>query len=130
MAATVALCFTSSAFAQENAGGSSAISSAFGDLDKPKIVVGAVGVGILAAIVANNRGSSTPVPTPGPDPDPDPDPGPDPDPDPTCAGEDPLVDGICTGTTTTVTVTASGTGTATGTSTITNTVTFTYLPTI
>jgi hypothetical protein len=44
----------------------------------------------------------------------------------TCSGSDPLVSGVCTGTTTTVTVT----GTGTMTSTITVPVTFTYLPTL
>jgi hypothetical protein len=44
----------------------------------------------------------------------------------TCSGSDPLVSGVCTGTTTTVTVT----GTGTMTSTVTVPVTFTYLPTL
>jgi hypothetical protein len=51
---------------------------------------------------------------------------------PSCNGNDPLVDGVCTGTTTTVTGTITGTGTGTGTmtSTITVPVTFTYLPSL
>ena len=113
IAATVALCFAGSSVAQENAGGVNASDSAFGNIDKEKIVVGAVGVGILAALVANNRGNVKAVP-PGP--------GPDPDPEPTCSGSDPLVDGVCTGTTTTVTVS--------GTMTVNVPVTFTYLPTL
>jgi hypothetical protein len=66
-------------------------------------------------VVSNNRGSTTSV-EPGPGPGPGPGPV-----DPTCNGSDPLVDGVCTGTTTTVTV--SGTGTTTVP------VTFTYMPT-
>jgi hypothetical protein len=45
---------------------------------------------------------------------------------PTCSGNDPLVSGVCTGTTTTLTSTVTGTMT----STITVPVTFTYLPTL
>ncbi|WP_420934467.1 hypothetical protein ACOJR9_00335 [Alteromonas sp. A081] len=47
---------------------------------------------------------------------------------PTCEGSDPLVDGVCVGTTNTVTVTTSGTTTAT--TTVTVPVTFTYAPTV
>jgi hypothetical protein len=115
MVATAALCFAGSSFAQENAGGDSASSSAFGDMNKEKIVAGAVAVGVLGAMVANNRGNAKPVVIVDPPPV-----------DPTCSGSDPLVDGVCTGTTTTVTV--SGTGT--GTTTVTVPVTFTYLPTV
>jgi hypothetical protein len=111
MAATAALCFAGSSFAQENAGGDSASSSAFGDMNKETIVAGVVAVGVLGAMVANNRGDSKPVVIIDPPPV-----------DPTCSGSDPLVDGVCTGTTTTVTV--SGTGTTTVP------VTFTYLPTV
>jgi hypothetical protein len=110
MAATAAICFAGSSFAQENAGGDSASSSAFGDMNKETIVAGVVAVGVLGAMVANNRGDSKPVVII------------EPPPDPTCSGSDPLVDGVCTGTTTTVTV--SGTGTTTVP------VTFTYLPTV
>ena len=112
MVATAALCFAGSSFAQENAGGDSASSSAFGDMNKEKIVAGVVAVGVLGAMVSNNRGNAKIEPGPGPGPGPD----------PTCSGSDPLVDGVCTGTTTTVTV--SGTGTTTVP------VTFTYLPTV
>jgi hypothetical protein len=113
IAAAAALCFASSSFAQENAGGDSASSSAFGDMNKETIVAGVVAVGVLGAMVANNRGNAKVddivviI-------------------DPTCSGSDPLVDGVCTGTTTTVTVT----GTGTGTTTLTVPVTFTYLPTV
>jgi hypothetical protein len=69
----------------------------------------------LVGINSNSKGTITPVVViPGPEP--------------TCNGSDPLVDGVCTGTTTTVTVTGTGTGTSTGTVTVP--VTFTYLPTL
>jgi len=119
MAATAALCFASGSFAQENAGGDSAFTTALGSINKPIIVAGAVGLGVLGAVVANNRGTAKLVPVEPPVEPPV-------DPDPACSGSDPLVDGICTGTTTTVTVTASGTGTTT----VTVPVTFTYLPTV
>ena len=108
IAATAALCFASSSFAQENAGGQAASNSAFGDMNKETIIAGAVGVGILAAMIANNRGQTKA--------------GPGPEPEPTCDGSDPLVDGVCTGTTTTVTLS--------GTTTINVPVTFTYLPSL
>ena len=79
-----------------------------------KVVTGAVLVGIGAAVINNNRSDSPGV---GPDPGPV---------DPTCEGGDPLVDGVCVGTTNTVTVTTSGTVTKT----ITVPVTFTYAPTV
>jgi len=109
MAAAASLCFAGSSFAQENSGGEAASSSAFGDMNKEKIVAGVVGVGILGAMIANNRGSTKTVIN-------------GPDPEPTCDGSDPLVDGVCTGTTTTVTIS--------GTTTINVPVTFTYLPTL
>lgn len=77
-----------------------------------KVVTGAVLVAIGAAVINNNRSDS---PGDGPDPV-----------DPTCEGDDPLVDGVCVGTTNTVTVTTSGTVTKT----ITVPVTFTYAPTV
>ena len=79
-----------------------------------KVVTGAVLVGIGAAVINNNRSDSPGV---GPDPGPV---------DPTCEGDDPLVDGVCVGTTNTVTVTTSGTVTKT----ITVPFTFTYAPTV
>lgn len=132
IAATAALCFASGSFAEETAGGTTAFDSAFGDISKPVIVAGSVGLGILGAVIANNRGSSTITTLVCGD-------GEtlingvcvsdeDPEPDPTCNGSDPLVDGICTGTSTTVTVTGTGTGTMT--TTITVPVTFTYVPTV
>lgn len=115
MAATVALCFAGNAFAQETAGGNTASDSAYGDVDKSTVAAGVVGLAIVGAVIANNRGNAkvAPVVTPPPI-------------DPTCNGSDPLVDGVCVGTTSTVTVT----GTGTMTSTITVPVTFTYAPTV
>ena len=110
--AAAALCFAGNSFAQENPGGADASGSALGAVTTPVIVGTTVGLGVLAAMVSNNRGNSKIEPGPGPGPDPD----------PTCSGSDPLVDGVCTGTTTTVTV--SGTGTTTVP------VTFTYMPTV
>jgi hypothetical protein len=107
IAATAALCFASSSFAQENAGGEAASNSAFGEMNKETIIAGVVGVGILGAMIANNRGNSKTVII---------------EETPTCDGSDPLVNGVCTGTTNTVTV--SGTGTTFVP------VTFTYLPTL
>ncbi|WP_340678574.1 hypothetical protein [Paraglaciecola sp.] len=92
--------------AQENAGGAASSSSAFGDLDKNTIIVAAVATGIIVAAIANSNGNVKGSPTQEPE----------------CDGNDPLVDGICTGTTTTVTVS--------GTTTINVPVTFTYFPTI
>jgi len=119
MAATAALCFAGGSFALENAGGDSAFTTALGSVNKPIILAGAAGLGVLGAVVANNRGTAKLVPVVTPVEPPV-------EPDPACSGSDPLVDGICTGTTTTVTVTASGTGTTT----VTVPVTFTYLPTV
>ena len=76
-----------------------------------KVVTGAVVVAVAAAVINNNRSNSSG----GPGPD-----------TPTCEGDDPLVDGVCVGTTNTVTVTTSGTGT----NAITVPVTFTYAPTV
>lgn len=115
LAATAALCFASGSFAQENAGGNTASNAASGDMKKEMIVGGVFGVGILAALVANNRGTVKATPPIEPPPV-----------DPTCNGSDPLVDGVCVGTTSTVTVT----GTGTMTSTVTVPVTFTYAPTV
>lgn len=80
------------------------------------VATGAITIGLAAAIVNNNRSDSPGV---GPEPDPV---------VPTCEGDDPLVDGVCVGTTNTVTVTTSGTSTVT--KTITVPVTFTYAPTV
>jgi len=125
--ATAALCFAGSSVAVENATGAGAGASTVGAITTPIIVGTAVGLGIAGAVVANGSGTSIVVTcTDGQtlvngicqdDEVP---------PEPTCDGSDPLVDGVCTGTTTTVTVT----GTGTMTSTITVPVTFTYVPTL
>ncbi|MCF2948423.1 hypothetical protein L0668_09920 [Paraglaciecola aquimarina] len=129
IAAVAALCFASNSFSQENAGGAGASNSASGNVDEPKIVAGAVGITLLAAMIANNRGSTTVIVPPD---------GckvgeiivdgvcVEPPVDPECNGSDPLVDGVCIGTDTTTTVT----GTGTNTRTIEVNTTFTYLPTI
>jgi hypothetical protein len=111
MAATAALCFAGGSFAQENQGGDSASKSAFGDMKTADIAGTVVALGVIGGLASNTSGGSTPAVEPGPTPEPG----------PTCSGSDPLVDGVCTGTTTTVTV--SGTGT------VTVPVTFTYTPT-
>jgi len=111
LAATAALCFAGASFAQENAGGDSASSSAFGDINKEDIVAAGVGLGVLGAMAANNRGSSTP--------------GPGPDPDPTCGAGEELVDGECVPVTPTTTLTTTVTATNTVTNTVTTPVTVT-----
>jgi hypothetical protein len=102
---------------------------AIGGIATGTVVAGAIAAGVLAAVVSNNR-SDSPVDCPT---------GQtlvngvcttDPDPEPTCNGADPLVGGVCVGTTSTVTVTGSGTGTGTVTGTITVPVTFTYAPSV
>jgi len=97
--------------AQEGEGGTG--SGGFGGVTGGMVATGAVGVGILAAVVNNN---SADAPGTGGD-----EPG-----QPTCEGNDQIVDGVCVGTTNTVTVTTSGTVTQT----ITVPVTFTYAPTV
>jgi hypothetical protein len=120
IAASVALCFASSSFAVEKAGSTSTITSTLtstiGTLTAPVVVGGVAALTVLAGMNSNVKGTITPVIVID-------DPA---DPDPTCNGSDPLVDGVCTGTTTTVTVT----GTGTTTSTLTVPVTFTYAPTL
>lgn len=110
--------------AQDKAGGNDAAGFAMGDLSGTTIAAGAVVAGVALAVVSNNRGSAGLAPGPGPGP------GPGPDPDPQCNGDDPLVDGVCIGTTLTNTLSVSGTGTATATTTITVPVTFTYAPSL
>ena len=112
--ATAALCFAGNAFSQENAGGVDAVSTAFGDVNGPQIVVAAVGVGVAASIVANNRGNSKEII--------DEPPGPGPEPEPECGAGEELVDGVCVPVTTTTTVTT------TVTNTVTNAVTNTIAP--
>jgi hypothetical protein len=112
MAATVALCFVCNAFAADVAGGESSLDSTLGGIGAPDIAAGVVGLTIAGAIVANNTGKAKAGPIISVDP--------------TCSGSDPLVDGVCVGTTSTVTVT--GTGTMTSTTTVP--VTFTYTPSV
>jgi hypothetical protein len=114
---------TGSAGAGSGASAAGSGLGAIGGIATGTIVAGAIAAGVLAAVVSNNR-SDSPVDCP------------------TgqtlvngtcqanqtlqCEGSDPLVGGVCTGTTSTVTV--SGTGTMT--STVTVPVTFTYAPTL
>ena len=93
--------------AQDNEGGTSGNGGVSGGM----IATGVVAAGIIAGIANNNSADAPtgPVTT-----------------TPTCEGDDPLVDGVCVGTTNTVTVTTSGTVTQT----ITVPVTFTYAPTV
>jgi F420-0:gamma-glutamyl ligase len=117
IAASVALCFATSTFAQEKAGSTSAFGSTLGAVTVPAVAAGVSALAVLAGINSNSSGTITPVVViPGPEP--------------TCNGSDPLVDGVCTGTTTTTTVTVTGTGTGTSTGTVTVPVTFTYVPTL
>ncbi|APE04400.1 hypothetical protein CW735_00250 [Alteromonas sp. MB-3u-76] len=99
--------------AQEVEGGSGA--GGAGVVTGGVVASAAVGLGVLVA-VSNNNSADAPTVV-------DPDPA-----TPTCEGDDPLVDGVCVGTTNTVTVTTSGTTTAT--TTVTVPVTFTYAPTV
>ena len=103
--------------AQEQAGGDN--DSALGAIGAPEITTAVAGVAILSAIINNNRSDSPG----GPDIEPPPV-------DPTCEGDDPLVDGVCVGTTNTLTNTVTVSGTQTVTQTITVPVTFTYSPTL
>ena len=121
LAASAALCFASGSFAQvEQQGGNVLTGLTPGGLSKPVIVGGGVGLGLALAVAMNQSGTvkKTPVIVDPIDPvDPV---------DPTCNGSDPLVDGVCVGTTITVTVT--GSGTMTSTTTVPDT--FTYLPSV
>jgi hypothetical protein len=114
MAATAALCFAGSSFAQENAGGDSASSSAFGDMNKETIVAGVVAVGVLGAMVANNRGDSKPVVIITPPPI-------------QCGAGEELVDGECVPSSPTTTVTTSNTVTSTIANSVTVTATTTNI---
>ncbi|MDO6566461.1 hypothetical protein Q4561_05280 [Alteromonas sp. 1_MG-2023] len=95
--------------AQDSEGGAG--TSGFGAVTAPTIATAAVVAGVVAGVVSNNS-SSTPDIDDGTTA--------------SCEGDDPLVDGVCVGTTDTVTVT----GTGTATTTITVPVTFTYAPTV
>ncbi|VEL95105.1 hypothetical protein ALT761_00054 [Alteromonas sp. 76-1] len=96
--------------AQDSEGGAG--STGLGAVTAPVVATAAVVAGVVAGVVSNN--SSTAIDDDGGEGT------------ATCEGDDPLVDGVCVGTTNTVTVT----GTATATSTITVPVTFTYAPTV
>ena len=111
-ASTLAVSGVSAQTSDDKSGGVLALGN--GVTNTELIATGAITIGLAAAIVNNNRSDSPGV---GPDPDPV---------VPTCEGDDPLVDGVCVGTTNTVTVTTSGTVTQT----ITVPVTFTYAPTV
>ncbi|BFT32136.1 hypothetical protein D210916BOD24_33120 [Alteromonas sp. D210916BOD_24] len=88
-----------------------------GSIDKEEVAAVAAGALILGAIIANNRSDgSGDTETPPLEP--------------TCEGSDPLVDGVCIGTTNTLTNTVTVSGTQTITQTITVPVTFTYAPTL
>ncbi len=113
IAASVALCFASSTFAEEKAGSTSSFGSTMGAVSAPAIVGGVAALPVLGGMKANGKATIIPEASiPGPSP--------------TCNGSDPLVDSVCTGTTTTVTVT----GTGTSTSTVTVPVSFTYSPSL
>lgn len=79
------------------------------------IATGVVGLGLVAAVVSNNRGSSDIIVDPV-------------DPDPTCNDGDDLVDGSCVGSTTTLTETVTVSGTQTVTITVPVSVSYTYAP--
>lgn len=89
---------------ESGAAGSGASAGTIGGIATGTIVAGAIAAGVLAAVVSNNRSDSAPAE--------------EPEPVPTCEGTDPLVGGVCVGTT----VTVSGTTTVP--------VTFTYAPTL
>ncbi len=132
LAISAVLAMSTGAVAQENAGANEASDDAFGAAwtNSEKHLAGLATVAALGIIATNSTGSSVVVQPPEP-PEPPVEPPVEP-PTPECEGDDPLVDGVCVGTTNTVTVssTATGTGTATNTFTVTVPVTFTYLPTV
>ena len=105
MAALLAV--SSAVMAQDEesaAAGSGASAGTIGGIATGTIVAGAIAAGVLAAVVSNNRSDSAPEE--------------EQEPVPTCEGTDPLVGGVCVGTT----VTLSGTATVP--------VTYTYAPTL
>lgn len=109
VAAAVFALSANAALAQDQAAGNNAGAFAFGSVTTAQVVAGAVAVGVLAAVISNNSGSSLP------------DEG-GPQPVPTCNQGDQLSGNVCIATTQTVTV--SGTGT------VTVPVTSTYAPTV
>ena len=122
MAATAALCFASGSFAQENAGGDSAFTTALGSVNKPIIVAGAAGLAVLGGVVANNRGTAKLVPVVPPVVPPV-------EPPVECGAGEELVDGECVPSSPTTTVTSTVTATNTVTSTATTPVTVTVTAT-
>ncbi|MCU7554815.1 hypothetical protein OCL06_09405 [Alteromonas sp. ASW11-19] len=109
--ATAAL--TAGVNAQDNANPDNAT---FGGVNTGLVATGAVVAGTTLAIIANNRGDAKIEPPPPPPPPLG------------CEGDDPLVDGVCVGTTSTVTNTVTVSGTQTITVPVTVPVTFTYAP--
>ncbi|MDU0356100.1 hypothetical protein RS130_21370 [Paraglaciecola aquimarina] len=110
LATLVAFCFAGQSFAQqEQTGGNQATNSATGNIANTTIVASAVGVGLVAAVVANNRGNvkaETVEPI-------------------ECGAGEELVNGVCVPVSTSTTATSTVTATNTVTSTVTNTVTST-----
>ncbi|WP_421133070.1 hypothetical protein [Alteromonas sp. A079] len=104
--------------AQDNAGGTG--TAGLGGVGVGGILTGAVVLGVAVGISNNNSADDPGQQGPGPGPGPE----------PTCEGDDPLVDGVCVGTTNTLTNTVTVSGTQTVTQTITVPVTFTYTPTV
>jgi hypothetical protein len=78
-------------------------------MNKETIIAGVVGVGILGAMIANNRGNATI----------------DDDDDPVCGAGEELVDGECVPITTTPTTTVTSSVTSSVTNTMTTPVTVT-----
>ncbi|MCQ8848127.1 hypothetical protein NQT74_06020 [Alteromonas stellipolaris] len=98
--------------AQDAEGGAG--TTGLGAVTAPVVATAAVVAGVVAGVASNN--SSTAIDDDGGEGT------------ATCEGDDPLVDGVCVGTTNTNTTTVTGTSTAT--TTITVPVTFTYAPTV
>ena len=110
MVAAIALCFAGNSFAEEKTGGKSATASTVGGVGTTTIVAGVAGLGVLAAITSNNRGTAKVAPVIPPI---------------ECGAGEELVDGECVpvDTTTTVTTTVTGTNAVTATNTVTSTMT-------
>lgn len=114
--AMAVLCFAGNAFSKENTGGTAATTTAIGTITEPVVVAAAIGLGVVGAVVANNRGSAPVIIVEPPGPGPGPGPGPE------CGAGEELIDGVCVPVTTTTTVTT------TVTNTVTNAVTNTIAP--
>ena len=91
--------------------------NADGTLTAGTIGTGVVVAGVAAAIISNNRGTTSVEPGPGPG-------------EPTCNAGDELVGDDCVGTTTTMTDTVTLSGTMSVTVSTPVSVTYTYAPTI